>query len=232
MVLFIVLFILPESLSASAKSFLSHAAAERKKTEQDRLLAERAWEELDDDAAPAAGASGWSRLSGVGEMSFVGRKSRGNLRRAWRRAFSFLEPLELFLPRVDENDPLGRKNWNLTLLAIGYGLVSLAVVSMFNQTTRAYSQLSSQSAHHPCLSDLQGVFPLKFAYMQLAFGWGRELFLFYPCQASELYLADWFDALDIASELGPIMTLIGSIRGAHLLVFLPSASSLPLLVAF
>jgi hypothetical protein len=142
---FLVLFILPESLSASAKSFLSTAAAERKRTQAEQEELERRWEEEDtadeDAAAAAAGASGWSRMSGMGHTALGGRKGRGKLRRFAKRAFGFLEPLEIFMPKPDENDPTGRKDWNLTFLAIGNAILMTTMVSRsLCASTRAFAR--------------------------------------------------------------------------------------------
>lgn len=123
-ILFIVLFFLPESLSPQAKNFFARTAEERKKQDQARDQAERDWEALHPEDEADEGVSGWSRLSQARGLG-GGRKGRGRMRRFRRSTFGFLAPLEVFAPRVDAT---GRKNWNLTFLALGnIGLMMMMV---------------------------------------------------------------------------------------------------------
>ncbi|CDZ97519.1 Predicted transporter ADD1 (major facilitator superfamily) [Phaffia rhodozyma] len=165
--LFIVLFILPESLSTGAKDSLAKMARVREHEIQNQEELERRWEEEEEEDDVLAGNSGWSRLSGVVQTR-AAKRSRGVIRRLVKRVFGFLSPLAIFLPVVDENDPKGRKNWNLTFVAMGLSFL------MF----------------------MMGVLSVKFQYTQLMFGWGP-------------------------AELSPLLTVIGSLRGANLLIFLP-----------
>ncbi|KAJ7707843.1 major facilitator superfamily domain-containing protein [Mycena metata] len=53
-----------------------------------------------------------------------------------KRIFFFLEPLSIFLPSkiVNENSSkVGKRDWNLTFLALGYGLMFLAAASIMDQ---------------------------------------------------------------------------------------------------
>lgn len=134
----VVLLFLPESLSKAARSLLVKQAEERRLALKERDLAERQWEGTgdDDDDGADANASGWSRLTTDQAM----RRSKGTARRMTRRALGFLAPLEIFLPgyaaEEDDDDATGlptkgrKRNWNLTLLAIGYsGTLCLMVRS-------------------------------------------------------------------------------------------------------
>lgn len=61
-----------------------------------------------------------------------------------QRAFAFLSPLMLFVPaRVESVNPLkaGTRNWNLTFVAVSYGLVMMIMVrlvSFFTANMRSY----------------------------------------------------------------------------------------------
>ena len=125
----IVLFVLPESLSSEARSLLARVHDRTKADAFARDEAERAWERGDgeEEAEADADVSGWSRLSGVSQ-AVAGRKSRGQAKRVMRRALGFLEPLEIFLPKW--NEETGRMNWNLTFLAIGYSGI-MAMMGVF-----------------------------------------------------------------------------------------------------
>lgn len=124
--LLVVLFILPESLSSEARSFLRRVQKRSKAEAFARDEAERAWEREDEGEADAE-ASGWSRISGV-SGAVTGRKGKGVAKRAARRTFGFLAPLSIFLPRWDEET--GEVNCNLTWLAVGYSCI-LCMMGVF-----------------------------------------------------------------------------------------------------
>lgn len=132
----IVIFLLPESLSKAARGLLAKQAEMKKAADDEREEAERSWEDEEDvdgqrDEDP--NASGWSRLTSQRAQ----RKSKGTLKRALRKTFGFLSPLEIFWPgfveRLQGREEMlakGRKrNWNLTLLAFGYGSAMCLLVS-------------------------------------------------------------------------------------------------------
>ena len=147
---FVVLFLLPESLSVAARSQLVKQAEDRRLAATERDEAERRWEgesdalcggEANDNEADDVNASGWSRLASDRTI----RQSRGALRRTLRRAFGFLSPLEIFLPGFTDgsaDDQAADKarrwpNWNLTLLAIGFSF-SLCLQVRLNVLLRPF----------------------------------------------------------------------------------------------
>lgn len=119
---FNVLFFMPESLSTSRKADQRRLAKEE---ERKRLLEEEAW-------------------SARGRSVIVLR-----LRRLVRAPLEVLRPLKVLLPREvaqvgqEEDRPMlapkrtfvqGRKDWNLTLVAVSYALFNLVTVSNLEQT--------------------------------------------------------------------------------------------------
>jgi len=132
----LILFVLPESLSSESRQILSknaelaRAAAKR----QDAL--DREWESTPRHRGDPSerdpllhGDSTFSRISGT-DATHSRRRKRimGNARRAFRRLFSFLQPLTIFAPRELED---GRKDWNLTKVGAGMFLLGLLYVSLF-----------------------------------------------------------------------------------------------------
>lgn len=56
------------------------------------------------------------------------RKGKGVAKRAVRRTFGFLAPLEIFLPKW--NEETGTVNYNLTWLAVGHSCI-LCMMGVF-----------------------------------------------------------------------------------------------------
>jgi hypothetical protein len=130
----LILFVLPESLSSESRQILSknadlaRAAARR----QDAL--DREWEstprhrgEPSETSALLQNDSTFSRISGT-DATHSRRRKRftGNVRRVFRKLFSFLQPLTIFAPREMED---GSKDWNLTKVGAGMFVLGLLYVS-------------------------------------------------------------------------------------------------------
>ena len=98
--LLMALFVVPESLTKEAA--LANAEVARLKAEQDAIALAKEEENM----AP----------------------TRKRIHRALRTAFFFLSPLDIFIPYKVESSR-GR-NWNLTAIAISYGLVTLLMVRL------------------------------------------------------------------------------------------------------
>jgi MFS family permease len=98
--LLMALFVVPESLTKEAA--LANAEVATMKAEQDAVLLAKQEENM----AP----------------------TRKRIHRALRTAFFFLSPLNIFIPHKVEGSR--RRDWNLTAVAIGYGLITLLLVSL------------------------------------------------------------------------------------------------------
>jgi MFS family permease len=98
--LFMALFVVPESLTKEAA--LENAEVARMKAEQDAILLAKQEENM----TPA----------------------RKRIHRILRTAFFFLSPLDIFVPHNVEGSR--RREWNLTAVAISYGLVVLLMVKL------------------------------------------------------------------------------------------------------
>jgi hypothetical protein len=86
----------------------------------------------------------------------------------WKRVFGFLSPLGIFFPVSIEagagKNIKARKDWNLTLLAIGYASTIMIMVSA--ETVVRVVVINDMS--------LQGSYPYKFQYASSMFGWTSE----------------------------------------------------------
>jgi len=98
--LFMALFVVPESLTKEAA--LANAEVSRMKAEQDAILLAKQEENMS--------------------------PTRKRIHRALRTALFFLSPLDIFIPRKAERS--GRRNWNLTAIAMSYGLITLLIVRL------------------------------------------------------------------------------------------------------
>lgn len=164
LLVFLVLFVIPESLSTEARTILTKNAKLAKEARQRREELEIQWEDEDtsttiqntslantnnndenDDTLVASSTtqntpikpnrndSTWSRISGmtgVGDSNNQSRRRKkfnGRLRRLFRRAIAPLQPLEIFLPTVNED---GKREWNLTVLGLALLSMSFIYVSL------------------------------------------------------------------------------------------------------
>lgn len=136
---FLILFVLPESLSTQSRIILTKNAEIARANKKRRDAAEREWENETPAAAEvgdpllAHAQSSWSlRSNGGGVISKRRKRIYGRSRRFIKRAFHFLEPLGIFLPRDrrDDEDWDGRrgKDWNMTLVGVALFLMSLMMV--------------------------------------------------------------------------------------------------------
>ncbi|ORY31622.1 hypothetical protein BCR39DRAFT_525949 [Naematelia encephala] len=124
---FLILLVLPESLSSEARVVLRKNAQLAAEANRRRDAAEREWEDEtpDDDRPDPLGAeSAWSRVS----FSHAGHSRRrkrfvGNAKRMFRRFTMPLRPLAIFLPREREDGRPG-KEWNLTWVGCALFLMS------------------------------------------------------------------------------------------------------------
>lgn len=123
---FLLRFALPESLSSESRAHLKKKVYDARDAARERAAAEREWEHAGDGDEPVAGNSGFSRLSTPMRKYRTSRRAVGWTRRTFRSTFSFLEPLEIFIPRRDEN---GRLDYNLFLIACLQGTASVMMVS-------------------------------------------------------------------------------------------------------
>lgn len=80
-----------------------------------------------------------------------------------RRAFFFLKPLTVFLPKQRTGRQKG-KNWNLTFLMISYSFVAMILV-------RASAPIRRTSLKPNCV---QGSYQTKFQYASYTFGWTSQ----------------------------------------------------------
>jgi hypothetical protein len=130
-----ILFILPESLSSESRQILTKNADLAKAAAKRQDTLDREWEstprhrgEPTENDALLQNDSTFSRISGTGATHSRRRKRLvGNLRRATRKLFSFLQPLTIFAPRELED---GSKDWNLTKVGAGMFLLGLLYVSL------------------------------------------------------------------------------------------------------
>lgn len=162
----LVFFALPESLSSQARTALTRAANAKKTKRAEREAAERAWEEGSDDEDDAAeDTTGQQRIS----RPVLNRKRMkrfwGRANRVKRRAFAFLAPLRLFLPKTkvfqtESGTLVRRKDCNLLFVILAmFCLTSLMVshpvrytqqekrVKSADQPTR-FTRVSTSSNHN------------------------------------------------------------------------------------
>lgn len=121
----LLLTLLPESLSSQARAHLAKKAAATAETAKRKEDLEREWESEHPSDAP--NESGFSQ---GGSAAHSRRRKRlvGNSRRFFKRAFHFLEPLTIFIPK-DRDDGGSGMDWNLTLVAFAIFCTSMNYVS-------------------------------------------------------------------------------------------------------
>lgn len=121
------LFLLPESLSSEARMILDKNAKLAHQAANDRDAAEREWE----NETPAVELANPLEQR-TATSSKRTKRLRGSLRRTFRRATGFLQPLAIFLPREMED---GRKDWSLTFVGCSISCMSMLYVSCHGNGT-------------------------------------------------------------------------------------------------
>jgi hypothetical protein len=89
-----------------------------------------------------------------------------------KKLFGFLSPLTMFIPTRVEGPRWKalhghKRDWNLTLVAAGFGLMSVIMVSLF----RAAWVVDENSSE--CV--MQGSYTYKFQYASSTFQWSSEM---------------------------------------------------------
>ena len=130
----LILFVLPESLSSESRQILSKNADLARAAAQRQDTLDREWESTPRHRGEPSerdpllhNDSTFSRISG-NDATHSRRRKRitGNIRRVFRKLFSFLQPLTIFAPRELED---GSKDWNLTKVGGGMFVLGLLYVS-------------------------------------------------------------------------------------------------------
>lgn len=122
----LLLTLLPESLSTQARAHLAKKAAATAEAAKRKEALEREWEAEDPIDEP--NESGFSQ---GGSATHSRRRKRfvGNTRRLARRAFHFLEPLTIFIPK-ERDDGKSGLDWNLTWVAFAIFCAAMNYVSL------------------------------------------------------------------------------------------------------
>lgn len=170
-----IILVLPESLSKEARTILKKTAkiASDAQKRQDTLA--REWENETPAAGPeiadpfltatpgsTSGVSeserpGWSRRFSMSapnaQSSKRHKKFAGLLRRTFRTATAFLQPLAVFLPTEKED---GGKDWNMTVTGAALFAMSFMMVRI------SWTELKLKANRKGCVSDQGVVYHLYF----------------------------------------------------------------------